>query len=461
LTGYSSNDGAGNALQRLFVDSTGVAYTSKKHMALIVQKFGGTSVGTLDAIRSVADKVLHWRAQGHDLVVVVSAMAGETNRLLEMAHAVHSAPDPAELAVLLSTGEQAAAALLCMELNRQGCPARSCMGWQVSVTTDSRHDRANVEHVETSKLRSEISAGRVAVVAGFQGVDAAGRISILGRGGSDVTAVALAAALEADECQVYTDVDGVYTADPGIVEKARCLPTISFEAMAELSSLGAGVLHSRSVTVAAKHGLRLRVLNSFREGEGTLVTCEELSGGKEKTNLESPVISGIACSRDETEVVIRGIPETPDIVGLVLDAMDRAKLHAETVALTPSGEGIYDFSCTFPHSDYKQAMVLARRLCLKLRAQGCEGREGLAKVSVVAMGLGSRAGIVSRLLQALRQGNIKIRMLSSTQLRTSFVVETNQATRAVQLLHSACGLDRTKPPANGLQTGPVLQTDSV
>ena len=424
-------------------------------MALIVQKFGGTSVGTMESIRQVAARIRRERARGHDLVVVVSAMAGETNRLLELAQGVDACPDPAELAVLLSTGEQVAASLLCMELSRLGCPARSCMGWQVAVRTDGRHENACIEHVDTGLLRAELRAGRVVVVTGFQGVDAAGRVTVLGRGGSDITAVALAAALEADECQVYTDVDGVYTADPGVVDKAWCLEQISFEEMAELSSLGAGVLQSRSVTVAASHGLRLRVLNSFREGPGTLVTSEGTPSGPLDAGMESLPIAGVACSRNETGIAIRGIPETAGVMGQILGTMDRAGLQLDMVSLTPSDVGRYDFSCALPQSGYRRAMILARRLALRLRARACEGKEGLAKVSVVGMGMRSRTGLVSRLLDALEAEKIGVRMLSGSDLRMSVIVEGCFAQRAVELVHRACGLSPVGEQTAGLQTDSV------
>ena len=323
-------------------------------MALLVQKFGGTSVGTTERIEAVADKVCQFRKDGHDVVVVVSAMSGETNRLIALANDIMEDPVPREMDVLVSTGEQVTIALLSMALNERGQKARSYTGAQVRILTDSYHNKARIEDIDAHRMRADLDAGRVVVVAGFQGVDAEGNITTLGRGGSDTTAVALAAALKADECQIYTDVDGVYTTDPRVVDNARRLDTITFEEMLEMASQGSKVLQIRSVEFAGKYNVPLRVLSSFKDGPGTLITVED------EVDMEKPVISGIAFTRDEAKIIVRGAPDTPGIAYKILGPVSAANIEVDMIVQNVGKDGAADFTFTVHRNDFKRAQEALR-----------------------------------------------------------------------------------------------------
>src|SRR5687768_15235968 len=359
-------------------------------MSLIVQKYGGTSVGNVERIKAVAAKVCKFRQQGHDIVVVVSAMSGETNRLIGLAKEIQKNPDPRELDVLVSTGEQVTIALLCMALMELGQDARSYTGAQVRILTDDAFTKARIQEIDVERMRADLTAGRVVVVAGFQGVDEAGNITTLGRGGSDTTGVALAAALRADECQIYTDVDGVYTADPRMVPDARRLKTITFEEMLELASLGSKVLQIRSVEFAGKYRVRLRVLSSFEdEGEGTLITFEE------NEKMEQPVISGIAFTRDEAKITVTRVPDRPGIAYQILGPIGDANIDVDMIVQSVGHDGMTDFSFTVGRNDYRKTLDILKPLCDHIKAREIVGGDGIAKVSIVGVGMRSHAGIAS------------------------------------------------------------------
>jgi aspartate kinase len=406
-------------------------------MALIVQKFGGTSVGSVERIKAVARRVARWKAQGHQLVVVPSAMAGETNRLIALAKEVQSSPDARELDVIASTGEQVTIALLAMALMDLGLKARSYTGAQVRVLTDSAFTRARIVSIDEERLRTDIGAGHIAVVAGFQGVDSAGNLTTLGRGGSDTSAVALAAALKADECQIYTDVDGVYTTDPRIVPEARCLRTISFEEMLEMASLGSKVLQIRSVEFAGKYQVRLRVLSSFEdEGEGTLITFEE------DEKMEQAVISGIAFSRDEAKITVMGVPDRPGIAYAILGPIADANVDVDMIIQNASVDGITDFSFTVHRNDYQKAMDIARKVQSHIGAKAIVGDNKVCKVSMVGLGMRSHVGIASQMFRTLSEEGINIQMISTSEIKISVVVDEKYMELAVRVLHKAFGLDQ-------------------
>ena len=406
-------------------------------MALIVQKYGGTSVGTPERMRSVARRVANFRAQGHRVVVVVSAMSGETNRLIELARAVAPSPRTRELDVVVSTGEQVSIGLLCMALDDLGVPARSYTGAQVRILTDSTHTRARILDIDAAPIRKDLDAGGVVVVAGFQGVDAHGNITTLGRGGSDTTAVALAAALEADECQIYTDVDGVYTADPRIVPEARKLDAVRFEEMLELASLGSKVLQIRAVEFAAKYKVKLRVLSSFEEdpGEGTFITVEESS------NMERPVISGIAFVRDEAKLTLTGVPDRPGIAYQILGPIADAGIDVGMIIQNAPRDGSTDLSFTVARADLARAVKVLEGVQAHVGARSIESDDTMCKVSVVGVGMRSHPGVAAKMFRTLAEEGINIQMITSSEIRISVAIDEKHLERAVRALHKAYGLD--------------------
>lgn len=405
-------------------------------MALYVQKYGGTSVGSVERIQQVADKVKGFRDQGHDIVVVVSAMSGETNRLISMANEIQDKPSPREMDVLVSTGEQVTIALLCMALSERQCPARSYTGGQVKIQTDSSHTKARIQNIDVDNMRRDLNGGRVVVVAGFQGVDDEGNITTLGRGGSDTTGVALAAALKADECQIYTDVDGVYTTDPRVVDNARRLNEITFEEMLEMASLGSKVLQIRAVEFAGKYNVPLRVLHSFKEGPGTLITTES------EDTMEQPVISGIAFNRDEAKLTITGVPDVPGVASKILGPISDSNVEVDMILQNVSAEGLTDFTFTVHRNDYDQAFETIKTIAKSLNAKGAIGSEKIAKVSIVGVGMRSHAGVASRMFESLANENINIQMISTSEIKVSVVIDEKYLELAVRALHSTFEMDQ-------------------
>jgi len=405
-------------------------------MALYVQKYGGTSVGSVERIQQVADKVKGFRDQGHNIVVVVSAMSGETNRLISMANEMQDKPSPREMDVLVSTGEQVTIALLCMALFERQCPARSYTGGQVKIQTDSSHTKARIQNIDVDNMRRDLNGGRVVVVAGFQGVDDEGNITTLGRGGSDTTGVALAAALKADECQIYTDVDGVYTTDPRVVDNARRLNEITFEEMLEMASLGSKVLQIRAVEFAGKYNVPLRVLHSFKEGPGTLITTES------EDTMEQPVISGIAFNRDEAKLTITGVPDIPGVASKILGPISDSNVEVDMILQNVSAEGLTDFTFTVHRNDYDQAFETIKTIAKSLNAKGAIGSEKIAKVSIVGVGMRSHAGVASRMFESLANENINIQMISTSEIKVSVVIDEKYLELAVRALHSTFEMDQ-------------------
>lgn len=403
-------------------------------MTLLVQKYGGTSVGTLERIASVAEKVHAARNRGCRVVVVVSAMSGETDRLIQLAHGVDPDPSPRELDVLLSTGEQATIALLSMSLQRRGCPARSYTGGQVRIRTDSRHNKARIVDIDQERVGKDLEDNQVVVVAGFQGADEHGNITTLGRGGSDTTAVALAAALGADECQIYTDVPGVYTADPRVVPEARRLNRITFEEMLELSSLGAKVLQIRAMEFASKYNVSLRVLSSFEEGEGTLITAED-------NNMEQPLISGVAFNRDEAKLTLLGVPDKPGIACRVLGPIAEAGIEVDMIVQNVGEDGTTDLTFTVHRSDYATGLELLRPVASELGAREVTGDDRIVKMSLVGVGMRSHAGIASKMFKTLADEGINMQMISTSEIKISVVVEEKYLELGVRALHAAFGLE--------------------
>lgn len=403
-------------------------------MALLVQKFGGTSVGSVERIEAVAEKVKAFRDKGDDVVVVVSAMSGETNRLIGLAADIMEEPTPREMDVLVSTGEQVTIALLSMALNKIGCEARSYTGAQVRIKTDSTHTKARIMDIDEHKMRKDLDAGRVIVVAGFQGVDELGNITTLGRGGSDTTAVALAAALKADECQIYTDVDGVYTTDPRVVEGARRMEKITFEEMIEMASLGSKVLQIRSVEFAGKYNVPLRVLSSFKEGHGTLITTED------EGSMEQPLVSGIAFNRDEAKLTLVGVPDIPGIASKILKPVSDQNIEVDMIVQNIGVDNCTDFTFTVHRNDFKKALSILEQVCKDLGAKRVVGDDGIAKVSIVGVGMRSHAGVASTMFDALSQEGINIQMISTSEIKISVVIDEKYMELAVRTLHSAFDL---------------------
>ena len=406
-------------------------------MALIVQKYGGTSVGTVERIQAVAQRVKRWRDAGNQVVVVVSAMSGETDRLLGLAKAIQNPPSPRELDVLLSTGEQVTIALLSMALDQLGCPARSYTGAQVRIRTDSAHNKARIQEIDGARIRADLQADRVVVVAGFQGVDAAGNITTLGRGGSDTSAVAVAAALKAEECQIYTDVDGVYTTDPRIEPRARKLDRITFEEMLEMASLGSKVLQIRAVEFAGKYQVPLRVLSSFGEGAGTLITFEE-------DIVEQAVISGIAFAKDEAKLTILGVPDQPGVAHRILGPIAQANIEVDMIVQNIGADGTTtDFTFTVHRNDYDRARSILQATADALGAQAVDGDDRIVKISLVGVGMRSHAGIASKMFAALAKEGINIRMISTSEIKISVIVDEKYLELGVRTLHQAFGLEET------------------
>jgi len=405
-------------------------------MALIVQKYGGTSVGTIERIEQVARKVMAARERGDRVVVVVSAMSGETDRLLGLARQIAPRPEPREVDVLIATGEQVTIALLAMTLQKLGCPARSYTGAQVPIVTDAAYGKARIAHIDAARMQSDLDVGRVVVVAGFQGVDAEGNITTLGRGGSDTTGVALAAALEADECQIFTDVDGVYTADPRIVPTARRLDRITFEEMLELASLGAKVLQIRSVEFAGKYNVPLRVLSTFQEGPGTLITYEEQP-------VEEVIISGIAHNRDEAQITVSGIPDQPGVAYRVLGPVADANIEVDMIVQNVARDGTTDLTFTVHRNDHERALDILRARQAELGAREIAGDVAIAKVSVVGVGMRSHAGVAARMFSTLAAEGINIRMISTSEIKISVVVGEKYVELAVRALHEAFALHKS------------------
>lgn len=403
-------------------------------MALIVQKFGGTSVGSIERIEAVAEKVIRTRARGHDVVVVVSAMGGETDRLLELARAIQEQPTPREYATLLSTGEQVTTALLCMALIKRGCKARSYTGLQAQILTDSVYQKASILDVIPNVIQANLADNHVAVVAGFQGVDNNGDITVLGRGGSDTTAVALAAALKADECQIYTDVDGVYTADPRVVTEARRLSQITFEEMLELASLGAKVLQHRAVEYAGKHKVRLRVLSSFVDGPGTLITFEEIA-------MEQPLVSGIAFNRNEAKLTLMGVPDRPGIAYNIIGPISEASIDIDMIIQNVGKDGTIDFTFTVNRDEFARTMEILNTLAPALGATQVIGNNKIAKLSLVGVGMRSHPGIASKTFQILGKEGINIQLISTSEIKISVVVDEKYLELGVRALHAGFALD--------------------
>ena len=405
-------------------------------MALIVQKFGGTSVGSLERIANVARKVVEARERGDDVVVVPSAMSGETDRLLGLARSVQERPEPRELDVLLSTGEQVTIALLAMTLQAYGCTARSYTGPQVHIRTDSAHNKARIVHIDGQRIRADLDAGTVVVVAGFQGADENGNITTLGRGGSDTTAVALAAALGASECRIYTDVDGVYTTDPRVVPEARRLEALTFEEMLELASLGAKVLQIRAVEFASKYGVPLRVLSSFEDGPGTLIGPDI-----EDNSMEQPLISGIAFNRDEAKVTVMGVQDRPGIAFSILGPVAAENIEVDMIVQNAGADGTTDFTFTVHRNDFARTLQIVRELSSQWGSSEVTGDDRIVKISLVGVGMRSHAGIASRMFQALAAESINIQMISTSEIKISVVVDEKYLELGVRALHTAFGLD--------------------
>jgi len=407
-------------------------------VAFYVQKYGGTSVGSTERIKNVARRVAKFHNQGHQIVVVVSAMSGETNRLIALAQEVQDTPDPRELDVMVSTGEQVSIALLAMALKALGVEAKSYTGSQVKILTDSAFTKARILDIEANNIRTDLDNGYVVIVAGFQGVDEKGNITTLGRGGSDTTGVALAAALKADECQIYTDVDGIYTTDPRVVPEARRLTSITFEEMLEMASLGSKVLQIRSVEFAGKYKVRLRVLSSFEEeGEGTLITFEE------DGTMEQAVISGIAFNRDEAKITVLGVPDHPGIAYQILGPVADANIDVDMIIQNVSHDDLTDFSFTVHRNEFKKTMdIIREKIQPHIGARDVIGGDRIAKVSVVGVGMRSHAGIASKMFRVLAEEGINIQMIATSEIKVSVVVDEKYMELAVRVLHKAFDLEQ-------------------
>lgn len=403
-------------------------------MALIVQKYGGTSVGTIERIKAVAARVKRYHDAGNQVVVVVSAMSGETNKLIGLANEISETPSPREMDVLVSTGEQVTIALLSMALQAAGVDARSYTGAQVRILTDAAHSKARISDIDDARVRADLNEGRVVVVAGFQGVDEQGNITTLGRGGSDTTAVAMAAALNADECQIFTDVDGVYTTDPRIEPKARKLDRITFEEMLEMASLGSKVLQIRAVEFAGKYQVPLRVLSSFQDGEGTLISFEE-------ENVEDAKIAGIAFAKDEAKLTVLGVPDQPGIAHKILGPISDANVEVDMIVQNVGSDGATtDFTFTVNRNDYATALRVLEATAEQLSAREVTGDQKIVKLSLVGVGMRSHAGIASRMFEALAHEGINIRMISTSEIKISVVIDEKYLELGVRALHEAFGL---------------------
>ena len=403
-------------------------------MTLIVQKYGGTSVGSVERIEAVADRVAKHHNAGEQVVVVVSAMSGETNRLLGLAKSILDDPTPRELDIMMSTGEQVSMALLTMALHKRGIGAVSLNGSQVRILTDDSHTKARIKDIDSRRISSELESRHVVVVAGFQGVDEAGNVTTLGRGGSDTTAVALAAALKADECQIYTDVDGVYTTDPRVVDGAKRLEKITFEEMLEMASMGSKVLQIRAVEFAGKYAVPLRVLSSFNDGPGTLITMEE-------GDMEAPTIAGIAFNRDEAKLTVLGVPDTPGVAYEILGPIGEANIEVDVILQNTGERGHTDFTFTVARGDVVRAREILEPVVAKLGAAELKDDAKIAKVSVVGVGMRSHSGVAAKMFKALAEVGVNIQMISTSEIKISVVIEENYLELAVRTLHTAFELD--------------------
>jgi aspartate kinase len=413
-------------------------------MALIVQKFGGSSVGTLERIQHVASKVMRAKQEGHDVIVVVSAMSGETDRLIQLAQSVAKEPNPREYDMLISTGERVTMALLAIALNDKGCPARSYTGSQAGILTDEIHTNARILDVKGDRIRNDLASGIVVVVAGFQGVSQTGHdITTLGRGGSDTTAVAIAAALKADECHIYTDVDGVFTTDPRMIPEARLLPQISFEEMLEMASLGAKVLQMRSVELASKHNMPIRVLSTFNDGPGTLVTFEEKI-------MQKRLVSGIAFSREEAIVALSGVPNKAGVEGQILGVVSEANIEIDMIAQNATNPIHTDFTFTVQRKDYPKTLKLMQALADEIGAVSVKSNPRVAKLSLVGLGMRSHTGVATTMFKALGDANINIQMITTSEIKISVVVDEDCLERGVRAVHEAFELDKAIPDKHHL-----------
>lgn len=405
-------------------------------MALLVQKYGGTSVGTPERINAVADRIVKCVQQGNQVVVVVSAMSGETNRLIALGQSLGAQQGTEEMDILISTGEQVTIALLAIALRGRGQNSLALCGWQVPIVTDSAYGKARILEIDDAQLRHHLAQEKIVIVAGFQGIDERQCITTLGRGGSDTTAVAIAAALKADECQIYTDVDGVYTTDPRIVPKARRLEKITFEEMLEMASLGSKVLQIRSVEFAGKYNVPLRVLSSFKEGPGTLITLDE------EDTMEQPVISGIAFNQDEAKVIVRGVPDIPGAAYKILGPIGEANIEVDMIVQNIGADSTTDFTFTIHRIDFEKTIEILERVAREIGAKCVTGDTKIAKVSLVGVGMRSHAGIASQMFKALFQENINIQMISTSEIKISVVIEEKYLELAVRCLHTEFGLEQ-------------------
>jgi aspartate kinase len=404
-------------------------------MALLVQKFGGTSMGSLERIQAVAARIIKTREQGHQVIVVVSAISGETDRLIELAKSFHPHPHPREYDTLVSTGEHVSMALLAITLHAQGYPARSYTGGQAGIKTDTAHKKARILDIETQAIRASLAAGEIPIVAGFQGIAENGDITTLGRGGSDTTGVALAAALKADECQIYTDVDGVYTSDPRVVTQARRLSHVTFEEMLELASLGAKVLQIRAVEFAGKYRMPLRVLSSFTEGPGTLITFE-------KSTMEQPLVSGIAFNRHEAKLTVMGVPEGPGAVAKILNPISEANIDIDMIIQNIAVDNRFDFTFTVHREDYQRAFDILTSIARQIGANDVTGNARIAKLSAVGLGMKSHVGIASQMFQVLGDAGINIQLISTSEIKISVVIDEKYLELGARALHTAFDLDK-------------------
>ncbi|MFT4562850.1 MAG: aspartate kinase [Gammaproteobacteria bacterium] len=406
-------------------------------MSLIVQKYGGTSVGSIERIQAVAKRVGEFQARGDQVIVVVSAMSGETDRLLGLAKEIVPRPQGRELDVLLSTGEQVTIALLTMALHSLGLQARSFTGPQISIVTDPAHNKARIQRIDSERLNGALNAGDVVVVAGFQGVTEIGDITTLGRGGSDTTAVAIAAALNADECQIYTDVDGVYTTDPRIVPDAQRLNRVTYEEMLEMASLGAKVLQIRSVEFASKYQVALRVLSSFEDGPGTLISSEE-------TIMEDALLSGVTLNRDEAKLTLLGVPDRPGVASAILGPVADANIEVDMILQNMGADGTTDFTFTVHRNDFEDVVTILNGIAAELGARSIEGDDKIVKISLVGVGMRSHAGIASRMFRALAAEGINIQMISTSEIKISVVVDEKYSELGVRTLHSEFQLEQPR-----------------
>lgn len=404
-------------------------------MALIVHKYGGTSVGSIEKIKNVAQKVAKVKAEGNDVIVIVSAMSGETNKLIKMASDMSDRPDEREYDALISTGEQVTSTLLAIALNAIGAPAVSFQGHQIKIVTDSAFTKARIQSIDAENINRELKAGKIVTVSGFQGVDEAGNVTTLGRGGSDTTAVAIAAALKADECIIYTDVDGVYTTDPNICPNAKKLDRVTYDEMLEMASLGAKVLQIRSVEFAKKYNVPVRVKSTFIENEGTLVT-------KEDEKVEAPVVSGVAYNKDEAKITVVGIPDKPGIAARLFTTISEANINVDMIVQNISAEGHTDLTFTVPRSDFRKALEIVKKIAKDIEARDVIADENISKVSIVGVGMRSHSGVAAKMFNLLSKEGINIMMISTSEIKVSCVVESKYTELAVRVLHDGFGLGK-------------------